>query len=590
MATLIPASPQFQTHGEERLAQRLKEKLDSECWLWYDIPVGHKQLHPDFIVLHPSRGIVVLEVKDWKPETVLHADKIQCTIELDGGLTKVVDNPLEQARKNAIALVDELKQDATLQQPDGSYQGNLIFPWAHGVVLTNITRKQFEALDWQRVMEPHHVICQDEMQPSVPADELGNRLWDMLPYRQEGRLSMAERDRVRGILFPDIRTFSKIGLSVMNVQQEQLARGLGEGHRVLHGVAGSGKTLILCSRAHYLAQKSTETSQPILVLCFNKPLATKIDNLMQERGVGKKVLVRNFHKWCRDQLIEFKLQLPPENQPVDAKMAEIVQRVIDGVRNGTIPSGRYQAVLIDEGHDFHDDWLRLAVQMVNPETNNLLLVYDGSQAIFERKNTRFTFKSVGIQAQGRSRPVLKINYRNTRQILQTASAIASDWLQTDDQDEDGVPIMQPVSIGAEGEAPIFIRQPSLEKEAFAIANQLVQAHKDGFAWSDMAILYTGWNTLPIVRNVLTQRQIPFHVYESKVLYQPSVDAISMMTMKVSKGLEFPVVVIPGVGYMPTKGENEKEAAQIFYVAATRAMQRLILGVDGGGNGGFGGRF
>ena len=40
----------------------------------------------------------------------------------------------------------------------------------------------------------------------------------------------------------------------MDLQQEQLARSMGEGHRVIHGVAGSGKTMILGYRAQYLAQ------------------------------------------------------------------------------------------------------------------------------------------------------------------------------------------------------------------------------------------------------------------------------------------------------------------------------------------------
>ena len=39
----------------------------------------------------------------------------------------------------------------------------------------------------------------------------------------------------------------------MDLQQEQLARSLGDGHRVIHGVAGSGKTLILGYRAEQLA-------------------------------------------------------------------------------------------------------------------------------------------------------------------------------------------------------------------------------------------------------------------------------------------------------------------------------------------------
>jgi len=49
-------------------------------------------------------------------------------------------------------------------------------------------------------------------------------------------------------------------------------------------------------------------------------------------------------------------------------------------------------------------------------------------------------------------------------------------------------------------------------------------------------------------------------------------------MKVSKGLGFPVVALADVGYMPAKGEDEKDAARVFYgAAATRATQRLVIG-------------
>ena len=67
--------------------------------------------------------------------------------------------------------------------------------------------------------------------------------------------------------------------------------------------------------------------------------------------------------------------------------------------------------------------------------------------------------------------------------------------------------------------------------------------------------------------------------------QPDADAIQVMTMKVSKGLEFPVVALPGIGHMPAPGEDEKDAARVFYVA--RATQSLVMGV--GGDGGFGQR-
>ena len=53
-------------------------------------------------------------------------------------------------------------------------------------------------------------------------------------------------------------------------------------------------------------------------------------------------------------------------------------------------------------------------------------------------------------------------------------------------------------------------------------------------------------------------------------------------MKVSKGLGCPGVTLAGVGYLPAKGEEEQEAARVFYVAATRAKHRVVIGVGGDG--------
>ena len=54
-------------------------------------------------------------------------------------------------------------------------------------------------------------------------------------------------------------------------------------------------------------------------------------------------------------------------------------------------------------------------------------------------------------------------------------------------------------------------------------------------------------------------------------------------MHASKGLEFAVVALPGVGQMPAPGDDEQEEARLFYVAATRATQRLVITASGDGN-------
>ena len=47
-----------------------------------------------------------------------------------------------------------------------------------------------------------------------------------------------------------------------------------------------------------------------------------------------------------------------------------------------------------------------------------------------------------------------------------------------------------------------------------------------------------------------------------------------------KGLKLPLVALPGVGHMPATGEDEREAARVFYVAAMRASQKLLITARG----------
>ncbi|MCU0925230.1 MAG: NERD domain-containing protein [Hydrogenophaga sp.] len=600
MATLIPALGSCvsrMTAGERRTAERLEDKLDPDYLLWYDVAVGPRHQHPDFVVMHPRRGILILEVKDFRLSTLIQANKQTWDIHGDHG-PKTIPNPLEQARQYAHQVVKALERDPQLVQPDGRHQGKLAFPWSYGVVLPNITRAQFDKAELAHAIEPHRVICQDEMGEHVDPEALQSRLWDMFPFMMGGVMSLPQMERVRWIMFPEVRVAVPGTLSlfddsdeaaqlpsimrVMDIQQEQLARSLGDGHRVIHGVAGSGKTMLLGYRAEHLAKAHTAASKPILILCYNEPLAKQLARVMDAKGIADRVHAVHFHKWCRDQLVAFGQELPANNQPVGQKMADMVQRVISGVDRRQIPSGQYQAVLIDEGHDFAPEWLKLVTQMVDPATNSLLVLYDDAQSIYERSRSKqFSFKSVGIQAQGRT-TILKINYRNTRQILQTASLVAADLLTAEDKDEDGIPMLKPVSCGRDGEAPLIIRLPSLRAEATRVAELLGAAHQEGHAWGDMAIICRHYSEMDECAGVLRQRGLPHQVRKGAGSFDPAADTIKVLTMHASKGLEFPVVALVGAGHMPAPGEDEREEAKLFYVGATRATQRLVVGASGGG--------
>ncbi|HEX7890003.1 MAG TPA: 3'-5' exonuclease [Ramlibacter sp.] len=578
------------TSGERRLVERLEQKLDDDYLLWYDVPVGPKQTHPDFVILHPRRGALILETKDWRLDTVRKATREYWEI-LDRDKTKVVMSPIAQARHCAIQVVDALQRDPQLVQADGPHKGKLAFPWGHGVVFTNITRLQFEQAGLGEAIAPHLVICKDEMLESVDAEAFQQRLWEMFPHAFGSQaMSLPQLDRVRWILFPEVRVPEQSGLfddasddlpdlmRVMDLQQEQLARSLGDGHRVIHGVAGSGKTMILGYRAEHLAK--LPSAKPILVLCYNEPLAVKLDAMFQAKGIADRVHARNFHKWCRQQLKAFGQPIP-QGQGGDV-FERMVDNVIRGVERQQIPAGQYQSILIDEGHDFKPEWFKLVTQMVDPETDSLLVLYDSAQNIYGKTRARkFSFKSVGIQAAGRT-TILKINYRNTRQILQTANLVAAEFLQPDAQDEDGTPLVQPVSCGREGPAPMIVRLPSLREEAFKIADLLAAAHQEGHAWGDMAIICRRYAVMFECAKALDARGLPYQVREKSGDFKPLANSVKVMTMHASKGLEFPVVAVPGVGQRPAVWAEVGDEARLFSVAATRATQRLVVTVSGEG--------
>ncbi|GBO53403.1 DNA helicase II related protein [Pseudanabaena sp. lw0831] len=250
------------TSGEKRFAVRLEQKLDDDYLIWYDVPIGKKQLHPDFIVLHPLRGLLVLEVKDWKIDTIKNVTRANWTIaDRNTNEPKQIKNPLEQARNYVLHAVKLLERDAELVHAIASdHAGKCIVPYGYGVVFTNITRAVFDKQGLGDAIESNLVICQDEMYDSVDRGDFQQKLWDMFPYHFDRTLSPHQVNRIRWHIFPDIAIQPSLLpepeedevvipvaiapdlIKIMDLQQEQLARSLRGGHRVIHGVAGSGKT------------------------------------------------------------------------------------------------------------------------------------------------------------------------------------------------------------------------------------------------------------------------------------------------------------------------------------------------------------
>jgi hypothetical protein len=534
--------------GERRVLHQLKRCLEDDYIVWHDVPIGPRARQPDFVVLSPRWGVLLLEVKDWRRSTLVAATRDTCELATARGRVTVA-HPLRQARDVALELVDLMQRDPALVHGDGPFAGRLLFPYGWGVVFSGLRRAELpDGHDFDELFPPPRTLLRDDLEEAVGSAQFQHRLWGMFMVSYPHTLSLPQRDRIRWHLFPELRLAQQAQLDfsaeepgskpafapapalpplpdlmqVMDLQQEQVARGLGEGHRVVHGVAGSGKTMILIYRAELLA-RAARADQPILVLCFNRTLADRIESLLRQRAVDERVQVRTFHSWCQDLVRSYRLDAPQRDVlKGDAYFEALALAVERAVDTGRVPAGQYSALLIDEAHDFEDAWLRIAARMVSPATRSLLVLYDDAQSIYrvhQARRRNFSFSSVGIEARGRT-SVLRLNYRNTAEVLALAVLC-----RTRDQ-------MRPI-------------EAALRRRGLALQSMNAQAFRH-FDWR-----------------------------------RPS---IKLLTLHSAKGLEFALVCVAGLQAMPLRAETPAEAMRLLYVAMTRATAQLVLSAHGGSAG------
>lgn len=579
--------------GERLVLAQLRRCLTDDYIVWHDLPVGPLQRQPDFVVFNPRRGVLVLEVKHWRLASVGKANKAQVTLlQADG--PKPCKHPEVQARECALQINNVLERDPQLKQTAGRYAGRCAVPYGWGVALSNIRRAEVAGSDFEQVFPASRTLLRDELLEDTSPEAFQERLWGLFTTFVPAALTLPQQDRVRWHLFPEIRVSNlsaaqkeaadKAGkfaipdlMQVMDLNQEQAARSLGEGHRVIHGPAGSGKTMLLVFRAQHLAQQAPPGGQPVLVLCYNRPLADRIQHMLQERGVDpSQVSARTFHAWCEDMVRSYQLDRPahkPKSTEYYEALASTVERAL---HTGQVPAGQYAALLIDEAHDFEAAWLRMATQLVNPATRSLLVLYDDAQSIYRPARKRFSFASVGIEAKGRTN-ILRLNYRNTVEILalamRCAEQLLSDALESDTQ----MPRVCPTTAGRRGPLPQLLRFAAEADEAAALAERIAALLAQGVPANDVAVLCRDkfhWATLQAaLKRQGIASQARGQAGNANIDWR--VRSVKLLTMHAAKGLEFPHVFIMRLDLMPGRFAPDDEL-RLLYVAMTRATQQLTL--------------
>ncbi|MBN2908200.1 NERD domain-containing protein [Polycladomyces sp. WAk] len=608
MAQSVPEKlPSTVTAGERLLFQVLRHFLPDDYIVYYEPDI--QGMRPDFVLIGPDLGMVVLEVKDYTKNALHRLNPDQWFVQTSNGLT-VRKSPLKQAREYAFRIASLLERDKSLIQLEGKYKHRLKFPYGYGVVMTRLTRQDLNQHALADVLNPKLCLTRDDIDPqseSFSPKDLLQKIKNMFVASfRHVPLSQKDIRTIRYHLFPEVRISAEYkpvrplpgsryalveldDVKVMDLQQENLAKQIGDKHRLIRGVAGSGKTLILASRAKILAESHPDWH--ILVLCYNIALARFIDQMIQHKlreNIGElsadsmvtpppnrgRITVRHFHQWLMEVFGISK----------DEQIPDVLKRLEKGVEH--FP--QYDAVLIDEGQDFSSEWLKLVVKLLNPETMSLLIVEDRAQTVYSRR--RNFAQDIGLSFRGRSR-VLKKNYRNTAPIIQ----MAWDFYQThglaDHDQGDDMEVIPPESSQRPGDTPVIHKAASLSEELAWVAQQIERLHYEKrVPYEEIAVVYRYNNqSYPIVRLLqqhLKQRDIPYYwISESrdtKMNFNKDEAAVKICTIHSSKGLDFKAAFVAGVDSMPFHHQevNPAQEASLLYIGMTRARDYLFVSYSG----------
>ena len=406
------------TAGEKRIFALL-QKLPDDCIVYYEPVVRHR--HPDFIVILPQHGVLVIEVKGWWHAELRKVSPSSITLNRRGRETEE-KHPGKQAFDYMCLAMDKCRehpQARHLLQTEGSYKNRLAFPFGYMTILTNINRTQLEKgpREVVEVFPAAKTATKDQLAEweTLAPDELAAKLKAFFdPWWQFPKLTQHQADIVRSVIHPEIvLRQTETDLAVLDLRQENNARRIGDGHRVVYGVAGSGKTVLLIARAKLLA---ADPRKCILLLCFNKLLAAYLAAAV--RGYSN-ITALNFHKWGWRSGAEFR-----QGEDDDAYGERLRGLLEQAGRSHAL----FDAVLVDECQDWPRSWFHCAkLALREPETGDLLIVGDGSQSIYRAR--KFNWADAGINAIGR-RTISKLfdldrNYRNTVEILRSAQPFSA---------------------------------------------------------------------------------------------------------------------------------------------------------------------
>ncbi len=267
---------------------------------------------------------------------------------------------------------------------------------------------------------------------------------------------------------------------------------------------------------------------------------------------------------------------------------DVVRKARDLARQR--PEPMYRAAIVDEAQDLTLVGLQFIRTLVNgvdgqDRPDALFIVGDGAQKIYPGG---FTLAQAGIDVRGNS-TVLRVNYRNTREIIDAAMACAGSEPVNDLGDEyvRGDADIESVRRGAV--KPCFVRASKWRDQVDYVVKKIKELRESrDVGFGDIGIFAATNSKVDTVIDKFKHTELYAQFQKLKDIEGRPNDFIKVGTFHRAKGLEFKVVFLFGISEKsfptpPLSSETdaeyqERRALEIstLFVAMTRARDGLFL--------------
>lgn len=447
--------------GERIVFDFFDKYLDPE-WEIYIQP-HMNGLRPDFVLLNPQVGMAVFEVKDWDLDAVHYYfqytnGKPPKLLGARAGKTfsRQKDNPIEKVHRYKSELFS--LYCPRLQQGNGfaAITAGVIFPFADD----DRVKELFSASLHFRGMDRFPKYNPISGRNALMAQDMGAIFPEGLRRFSKYMTPELADDLRYWLVEPDSAATQREAVELDSNQRALVTSRTKSGYRRIKGAAGSGKSLVLASRAAELVNEGKK----VLVITFNITLLHYLMDVAVRwpRPDGKQGRTRaevvwlNFHSWCRrvcdeagcSDEYESLWQYQEKGEDVlGQKLPSLVASIIDSDSDEDIT--RYDAILVDEGQDLLPNWWDALRKVCRPG-GEMLLVADATQDIYETAKSWTDEAMTGAGFRG-DWVNLPVSYRMPSEAIELASKFVSDYLLDESA---SMPVGDQMTIGLE---PTYLR-------------------------------------------------------------------------------------------------------------------------------------